>query len=1545
MIGFISARFAGIIPRHRKSVLNLAWHGSTLLRPLRASLLPVFLLSIWTVLPLEAREVRVASFNVEHGVARINPQTGEFETELQAEKYAAISAVVARVDADIVGFQELYAGAEHFQGWLRLAEELGYAYWALSEVGDNTSDSLRVGYFSRFPILSEHNLKSAPDGRELGRASLRIVVDVPDAAYPLALWNMHFRSGSAPYIRFMRYVEAKRIVEDVNTYQATNPNHHEFIVLGDFNDDRTDAQLPVNSGQSYSWGVNWYSPLPDLFDDYGFVITGTHNSYQFSVATPIPYPIFPIHHFQLANGDLFHVDMHQTGEPDLLYTRWPSERILDYIFVSDSLFPDAVGEVYNSDYDGVGVGLPKAGDPPRWDVSYTSDHFAIFVDIDMEDFSPVMPGRPFESIGDPGGPFNPEYTLYTVSNTNAFEVFWTVTTDVDWLTVSADSFALPSLSSQDVEIMINEHANLLLPGVHIGSVIFSNSVTEVVTIREVNLTVLDHLVLFPDNGLHASGFTQGPFDPSSVTYVLSNKTPETITWNALPTPNWITVTPSSWTLTGHESVDVTVSINANANDLPIGLYEEEVLLYNTVSSLAHVRPVTLEVRGRLCEAVDHCELTWTTGGHVPWFYQTEVTAGGIDAAQSGPVLAHQQSWMETIVTGPAHIEFDWRVSSRTNFHVLRFHVNGENVGQISGEADWHTFMYALGEGVHTLRWEYAITGTSPVGENAGWVDRFVADYFTASPIGPTAFGGPEGGPFEPETITYTLNNGNPDAAEWSITHSASWLMMEPTDGVLLSGQSTNVILALTAEADHLEAGSYHETIHFSNAVSGRVFERTVTVLVYGDLCVAVDNCDLIWTTGGDAPWFYQTAVTFDGEDAAQSGPLPGPGMMSWMETIVTGPATLSFQWRISSRSGWDFVRFRRNGSQHASRSGEFGWLEFSHTIPSGVHTLRWEYVRSSETPLGADAAWVDQVSLSRLDILPSATFTAAGLPGGPFSPSSRVYTLTNNGVSAIHWTAPTNHPWLALDPVEGVLQPGEGTTVTATVTAAANDYPGGFHWQSVHFMDVSAGVSIQRFAQLNVMDYLIVDPISSAFYEGPPGGPFMPFTRTYALSNAAAESLHWTISTPATWLSISATHGTLAAGATAQVEIALNEQAYAFDSWAYQTVVFSNATSQRAQTQWHYVSVFGTPRVSPTTEWLADGPLGGPFTPATTTYTIMNETGATHTWHVTSTSHWWTVGQSSISVGPSSSEEVTVHLHADANLLPAGLYRGSILFSNVVTGEILYRNATLMTGMTLCEAVDACELIWTTGGNAPWFPQNEQTFDGVDAAASGDITHNQESWIETTVTGPGTLRFYWKVSSEQFYDFLEFRINGELQSGRISGEVDWQEKIYALGAGAHTLRWIYHKDFTVSAGADRGWVDQVVWIPERTAMGVPTAWYQGFGILPANGQSWDALDFVDSAANGTPNWMQYPAGLDPTDIDSVFRILAIDTDEGRVPRIKWWGGLHGPPSPYVIQATTNPATGSWETIGTSHRAAGTNTWTGDEPLNGAPIFRIVAEQD
>ncbi|MDH4148788.1 MAG: CAP domain-containing protein, partial [Acidimicrobiia bacterium] len=96
---------------------------------------------------------------------------------------------------------------------------------------------------------------------------------------------------------------------------------------------------------------------------------------------------------------------------------------------------------------------------------------------------------------------------------------------------------------------------------------------------------------------------------------------------------------------------------------------------------------------------------------------------------------------------------------------------------------------------------------------------------------------------------------------------------------------------------------------------------------------------------------------------------------------------------------------------------------------------------------------------------------------------------------------------------------------------------------------------------------------------------------------------------------------------------------------------------------------------------------------------------------------------------------------------------------------------------TLADALDTT-LVPRTAGNAPWTAQTAITRDGVDAAQSGRITADQSSRLELPVTGPATVSFSWRVSSELNFDFLNVSIDGAAPAttDRISGTVDWTTK-------------------------------------------------------------------------------------------------------------------------------------------------------------------------
>jgi Leucine-rich repeat (LRR) protein len=131
----------------------------------------------------------------------------------------------------------------------------------------------------------------------------------------------------------------------------------------------------------------------------------------------------------------------------------------------------------------------------------------------------------------------------------------------------------------------------------------------------------------------------------------------------------------------------------------------------------------------------------------------------------------------------------------------------------------------------------------------------------------------------------------------------------------------------------------------------------------------------------------------------------------------------------------------------------------------------------------------------------------------------------------------------------------------------------------------------------------------------------------------------------------------------------------------------------------------------------------------------------------------------------------------------------------------------------LGQAVDNCNLVWTTGGDANWFASAAPSyvFFGPTVAQSGKIDNGKSTFIQTTVNGPGTLTFNWRVSCQPlFFDYLNFTIDN-VEKAKISGYADsqWQKLTFSIPDGQHLLKWAYTKDFTITAGDDAGWLDKV----------------------------------------------------------------------------------------------------------------------------------------
>lgn len=167
----------------------------------------------------------------------------------------------------------------------------------------------------------------------------------------------------------------------------------------------------------------------------------------------------------------------------------------------------------------------------------------------------------------------------------------------------------------------------------------------------------------------------------------------------------------------------------------------------------------------------------------------------------------------------------------------------------------------------------------------------------------------------------------------------------------------------------------------------------------------------------------------------------------------------------------------------------------------------------------------------------------------------------------------------------------------------------------------------------------------------------------------------------------------------------------------------------------------------------------------------------------------------------------------------------NIQFANEGSYRLVISNAFGVTNtaavsvdvVDFSESINSTNLTWVSIGNQPWFPQTAVSHDGVAALQSGAIGGGQQSGLSTTITGPGTLSFWWRTSSETNNDYLNFTIDGVEQARRSGSANLWQLKTFFLTNGVHVLSWNYSKNATINSGADAAWLDEVSFAPGGTA--------------------------------------------------------------------------------------------------------------------------------
>ena len=240
--------------------------------------------------------------------------------------------------------------------------------------------------------------------------------------------------------------------------------------------------------------------------------------------------------------------------------------------------------------------------------------------------------------------------------------------------------------------------------------------------------------------------------------------------------------------------------------------------------------------------------------------------------------------------------------------------------------------------------------------------------------------------------------------------------------------------------------------------------------------------------------------------------------------------------------------------------------------------------------------------------------------------------------------------------------------------------------------------------------------------------------------------------------------------------------------------------------------------------------------------------------------------------------------------------------------------------LTIGEALGQPEMVWESDG---WAVGQDRDAEGGCYIETEPLADDGVAYVETTVEGPAIVSFAWRVSCEEYGDFLDFFVDGKSVRW-VTGESGWTDVTCELAAGTHTLVWQYTKDESISGGSDCAGLRDVNFRTgtAESPVEVPFAWLdQRPELMQRAKGSYEAaamLKVPKCAAGGSttesPVWQEYVQGTDPNDETDVFRVKIEIIDNE--PVITWEPEL--PPEEaakrkYTVYGSTEPG-GDWYNV-------------------------------
>jgi hypothetical protein len=231
-------------------------------------------------------------------------------------------------------------------------------------------------------------------------------------------------------------------------------------------------------------------------------------------------------------------------------------------------------------------------------------------------------------------------------------------------------------------------------------------------------------------------------------------------------------------------------------------------------------------------------------------------------------------------------------------------------------------------------------------------------------------------------------------------------------------------------------------------------EQTIVRAIDGAVADLINRADVTANTGDNN--------TGGGVILIQVG-SGGSGLLAYVQVEISPPAAVAAgaAWRVQGTSAWSSgptytAGLARGGSVTLEFKPIPGWnLPTNQTLTVTLGQLT--------------TSWARYTLPAQLTMSPATGLVAAGYVGGPFTPPSLTYILTNKGEVSLNWLATKTANWLTLSAGTGTLSPGASTNVTISLNGQANSLAAGNYSDTVSFTNLTSGLGSTNFAMtLNV---------------------------------------------------------------------------------------------------------------------------------------------------------------------------------------------------------------------------------------------------------------------------------------------------------------------------------------------------------------------------------------------------------------------------------------------------------------------------------------------